>query len=170
MIDDKAGFDNDLYKQLPIYLKAEEIHELIERMLFGFGSEELKQDNSIKGIDLEMISEFFNYSKSLMLANSLMIPAKIADAESGNIYDLRMENATIIRKAAKELIIDAQDLQNNGFKDIEYLDLLRLEIERFRVLFVQWVAHFDTLNYILDRWGLFNPPGITYSEDDDTDK
>lgn len=44
-------------------------------------------------------------------------------------YDIKMENATIIRKAARELLMDAQNVQVHGFKDAEYLDILRNKIE-----------------------------------------
>ena len=51
----------------------------------------------------------------------------------------------------------------------EYLDLLRNEVEEFRVLFAEWVKTFDQWNYIIDRWGLFNPPGINYDDYDPDD-
>lgn len=72
--------------------------------------------------------------------NSLIIPAKIAGA-SGNdmLYDLKMENAVIIRKASRELITNALGVQMHVFKDIDYLDLLRNEVEAFRTLFAVWV-------------------------------
>jgi len=104
-----------------------------------------------------------------MAENSLIIPAKISGAEAVDIYDLKMENAAVIRKAARELITDARGIQMNGFKDTEYLDLLRIEIEEFRVLFAEWVKTFDPWNYSIDRWGLFNPPGINYDDKDPDD-
>ena len=72
----------------------------------------------------------------------------------------------MIRKAARELITDVRGIQMHGFKDVEYLDLLRREVEEFRVLFAEWVKTFDCWNYIIDRWGLFNPPGINYDDKD----
>ena len=51
----------------------------------------------------------------------------------------------------------------------EYLDLLRNEIENFRVLFAEWVKTFDQWDYIIDRWGLFNPPGVNYDDKDPDD-
>ena len=61
-------------------------------------------------------------------------------------------------------------LEMYGFRETEYLDLLRNEIEAFRILFAEWVKTFDPFNYIIDRWGLFNPPGVNYNdlEDDDS--
>lgn len=84
-------------------------------------------------------------------------------------YDLKMENAAIIGKAARELITDARGIQRNGFQDTEYLDLLWKEVEEFRILFAKWVKTFDPWDYIIDRWGLFNPPGINYDDNDSED-
>ena len=38
--------------------------------------------------------------------------------------------------------------------------MVRQLIEEYRLLFIDWVATFDKTNYIIDRWGLFNPPGV----------
>ena len=100
----------------------------------------------------------------------MIIPAKIAGASSEDmLFDIRMENAAIIRKAARELITDVRNIQIHGFKDVEYLDLLREEVESFRILFAEWVKTFDCWNYIIDRWGLFNPPGVNYDDLDPDD-
>lgn len=97
----------------------------------------------------------------------MIIPAKIASASAYDIlYDIKMQNAAIIRKAAIELITDVRGIQMCGFKDIEYLDLLRNDIELFRILFTEWVKTFDCRNYITNRWGLFNPPGVHYDDID----
>jgi len=43
-------------------------------------------------------------------------------------------------------------------------------VEEYRLLFIDWVASFDKWNYIIDRWGLFNPPGIgPFDKDPDDD-
>jgi hypothetical protein len=46
-----------------------------------------------------------------------------------------------------------------GFEEKDYFELLRREMEEFRVLFVEWVNSFDPWNSVGDDWGLFNPPG-----------
>ena len=39
-----------------------------------------------------------------------------------------------------------------------------------RLLLIDWVAGFDKWDYIIDRWGLFNPPGIgPFDKDPDDD-
>jgi len=117
----------------------------------------------------EIEAEMINRNVDYLCENASIIPAKIAGAEAVDIYDLKMENAAIIRKAARELITDTRGIEMHGFKDIEYLDLLRNEVEEFRVLFAEWVKTFNCWDYIIDRWGLFNPPGINYDDKDPDD-
>jgi len=48
--------------------------------------------------------------------------------------------------------------------------IVRDLIEEYRLLFIDWVAGFDKWDYIIDRWGLFNPPGIgPFDKDPDDD-
>lgn len=153
----------DQWKKLPVFQKAIEIEELVRHIT----SSVEKTDIDFKDTYREsMVTDNIRYLRE----NAMIIPSKIAGASSEDqIYDLRMENAAIIRKAARELITDARGIQMNGFKDIEYLDLLRKEVEEFRILFAEWVKTFDCRNYIIDRWGLFNPPGVNYDDHDPND-
>lgn len=77
-----------------------------------------------------------------------------------------MENAAIIRKCARSIYVSCNSFSGTNFKETEYLNLLRREIDEFRILFAKWVQSFDQLNYIIDRWGLFNPPGVNYDDKD----
>jgi len=37
-------------------------------------------------------------------------------------------------------------------------------------MFIDWVAGFDKPDYFIDRWGLFNPPGVgPFDKDPDDD-
>ena len=57
-----------------------------------------------------------------------------------------------------------------GFEYVEYYQLVRDLIEEYRLLFIDWVAGFDKWDYIIDRWGLFNPPGVgPFDKDPDDD-
>jgi len=131
-------------RQLPIFKKAEAIVRLTEGLVALFPEE----------------NELLQSIKGMMYGDALLIPAKIVGAEAGDLYDLRMENAAIIRKAARELYVNAGSLKYHGIDNTEYANLLRKEIDDFRYLFIDWVAGFDQNNYIRDDWGLFNPPGI----------
>lgn len=93
--------------------------------------------------------------RELMMENALTIPLKIYGAERGNFYILRMENAVIIKIAARELLSQTLHCKTEGLSKSEYLDLLINEIEEFRLLFIEWVNSFDKSDNIPDNWGLF---------------
>ncbi len=166
MFDEEDNFDSmERYshtRQMPLYIKAEEILELVRHLV-----------NSVENTDIQFKrkgeKEMLEHNLDYLMENSMIIPAKIAGAEGVDLYDIKMENAAIIRRAARELILDARSIQMHGFKDTEYLDLLRKEVEEFRILFAEWVKTFDPWDYINDRWGLFNPPGINYDDHDPDD-
>lgn len=139
-------FENpfDKVEQMPIYKKAMEISDTVSEIC-----DLIPDDDSMLA-----------HIKGFLLEDSMMIPAKISGAEAGDIYDLRMENAAIIRKCARDLMVRYHSLDAFGFEHVEYYKMVRQQIEEFRLLFIDWVAGFDPWNYIVDDWGLFNPPGI----------
>jgi hypothetical protein len=159
--DDDFKSHEDIQK-MPVYKKAMELLKLVDYISETVLKTDIKFEDEIEA---EMINRNVDY----LCENALIIPAKIAGAEAVDIYDLKMENAAIIRKAARELITDTRGIEIHGFKDTEYLDLLRNEVEEFRVLFAEWVKTFNCWDYIIDRWGLFNPPGINYDDKDSDD-
>ena len=102
----------------------------------------------------------------------MVIMAKISGAEAVKLYDIKMENATIIRKAARDIMVSGNLLKELGFSDAKYYKVIRNLIEDFRLLFIDWIATFNPKHYIVDNWGLFNPPGISpdhIQEDDELD-
>jgi hypothetical protein len=115
-------------------------------------------------------NEYLQATRGFMLENAYIIPPKIAGAEGVDLYDLKMENAAIIRKAARELSVQAGSLR--FVKEIDandYILLVRNTVDDFRLLFIEWVKTFDNTKYIPDSWGLFNPPGVfpeDYFKDD----
>ena len=146
---------SDKLNNLPIFNKAEEIYKLTEAIIRTVPDEnEFLQ---------ETVARF-------MIEDAMMIPVKLSGAIAVDLYDLKMENATIIRKCARELYVRAGSLRfEEDFKDNEYVELLRNTIDEFQLLFVEWVAGFDQWNYIIDRWGLFNPPGVSAHDKDPDD-
>jgi hypothetical protein len=156
------------FRDLPIYKKAVELFDIVDRLLEHVEREDLTDTNEAQP-HKDLLKHYFQSSKEHMLANALIIPTKIAGAHGINLYDIKMESAALIRKVARELITDARGLQMIGYRDTEYLDVLRKEVDEFRIVFAQWVAGFDNDDYIIDRWGLFNPPGVNYDDVDPDD-
>jgi len=162
MFEDDDDNSRERIRKMPLFIKAEEIMHL-----------SLKIVESVESEDLTNLSEFdrhyLEHHAKYISENALIIPAKISGAEAVEIYDLKMENAAIIRKSAREIMTDCTGLKIGGYKSTDYLNLLRNEIEEFRILFAEWVKTFDPWNYNIDRWGLFNPPGVDYDTHDPDD-
>lgn len=152
----------DRLKKMPLFIKAQQIMEISLKISENVSKHDIENLDEAEG---DMLEGYAQYIRE----NATIIPAKIAGAEAVEIYDLKMENATIIRKAARELSTFCTGLAMCGYKNTDYLQLLQDEIEEFRVLFAEWVKTFDQWNYLIDRWGLFNPPGIYYDTHDPDD-
>ena len=134
----------DKTHSLPLYQKAELIFQLVQSLVASLPED----DDYIQG------------TKHLMLEDAMIIPAKIAGAEGGDLYSIRMQNASIIREHAMHLYVQVGSLRfHENYKDLEYVQLIRNEIDAFKLLFIEWIESFDTTNYFWDDWELFNPPG-----------
>lgn len=142
------------HRETPIFKKAEEIFQNLKAITDLF-----PDDN-----------EYLSDLKGQLLGDAMLIKAKIAGAMSVKLYDIKMENATLIRKAARDLLVAYHSLEMYGFEDVEYYMLVREQIEEFRLLFVEWVSGFDPKHFITDSWGLFNPPGIDHDYEQRSDE
>jgi hypothetical protein len=146
--------DNATPEKLPIFQKGQEIYDLVTKI-----TDLIPEDN-----------EHLMFVKSCMLDDAAQLTVKIAGAEATGLYDLKMECAAIIRKAARDLVVQQHSLEAFGFKDTEYCEIIRDLVEEYRLLFIKWVADFDKWDYVIDRWGLFNPPGVgPFDKDPDDD-
>jgi hypothetical protein len=141
-------------ERLPIFRKGEEIFDMVNKI-----TSLIPEDN-----------EYLMHVKACMLSDAAQLTVKVAGAEAAELYDLKMEAAAIIRKAARDLTVGEHSLDMFGFEDVEYYQIVRDLIEEYRLLFIDWVAGFDKWDYIIDRWGLFNPPGVGPFDKDPDDE
>ena len=142
--DDDIESIRNAYTKLSIYKKGLEISGIARKI-----GELIPEDN-----------EHLQEIKGWMLVDAANLYIKVAGAETGGLYDMKMEAASIIRKSAHDLMLHYHSLKMFGFKEYDYYMIVRNMIEEYRLLFIDWVAGFDTTNYCIDRWGLFNPPGV----------
>lgn len=142
MFDDDDSDENP--EALLIFKKGQEIYEVIDQIC------QLIPDGN----------EHLGCVKEIMLEDAMLLTVKLAGATAGKLYDIKMDSAAIIRKAAQNLMVQNHSLEMFGFEHVEYFQLVRDLLEEYRLLFIDWVAGFDKWNYVIDRWGLFNPPGV----------
>jgi hypothetical protein len=143
--NDDDGYDPEEERRkleaLPIYKKSLEILDLTQQIVDTFDEEDSAKIH-----------------RQIMLEDAMIIPAKIAGAEAVDDYVLKMENATVIKIHARSLLTQTSSAKYLDLLDERYLQLLRDEIEAFRLLFRTWVKTFeiDTTKEG-DGWGLFVP-------------
>lgn len=145
--DEMRKEDERIYS-LPVMKKAQEIVQLVDTLCdaIQLDETELTEDNE---------TLFFRHTLEQMRGDSYILPAKIAGAEGGGLYSLRMENAVLIKKAACDIRSATYSLAMLHEVDINYLEVLRSEIESFKELFIKWIEGFDRKDDIDDGWGLW---------------
>ena len=143
----------DQHLETPIFKKSQEILDTLRTI-----TDLIPEEN-----------EHLEFTKQHILENIYTIQAKLAGAYSVRIWDLKMENAAIIRKCARELMVLQHSLKAFEFEEADYYQIVRRQLEEFRLLFRDYVATFNPKHFIVDEWGLFNPPGIPrdYEQRDD---
>lgn len=125
------------YTKLPVYKKAKEILELANIIVEAIKEDE-KKDHLVREI----------------LSNAMIIGAKIAGAEGGRLYSLRMQNAVLIRVAVQDMLNAVICTEMFGIGEEDYVDLMREKVDEFRVEFVKWIRGFNKSIDIPDNWAI----------------
>ncbi len=127
----------DKYEKLPVYQKAQELFDLAEVI-----AESLKED------------EMKEHLAAQMFSNAAMIQAKIAGAEGGGLYSLRMQNAVLIKLAVQDMFNAVSFASMVEINEEDYVDLMRDKIDEFRLVFNDWIRGFDKTYDIPDNWAI----------------
>jgi hypothetical protein len=127
----------DKYRQLPVFKKAKELLELAEAIV-----EAIKEDDKKEWLAGEIVG------------NAMLIQAKIANAEGGGLYSLRMQNAVLIRYAVYNMLNGVISAEMFGLNNDDYVQLMRDKVEEFRIEFVAWIRGLDKSNDIPDNWAI----------------
>ncbi len=135
----------EIFFESPLYQKAEEI------------------DGTLKSISA-LIPEnkvMLLFVNGLIQKASSRITQNLIRAEESKRYDTKMYCAGLIRSGCLDVVGLGKELQKRGFRDGKYFAIVERQVEEFRLLFLDWVSDFDQKQFVTDRWGLFNPPGIS---------
>jgi len=145
----KNNLKNERAKKL--YNQWQQVYLLVEALCDG-----LKPTDPGKETENEfpITEDYLEHLKEMMMGDGMIIPAKIAGAEAGDMYVLRMENAAIIRKVADDTYKQCSSFRMMGLGTDAELDAVRAEIDIFRRYFKEWVASFEKDEWE-DEWGMF---------------
>ncbi|KAA5533615.1 hypothetical protein F0919_13840 [Taibaiella lutea] len=102
----------------------------------------------------DMPEGFFEDQKELMIGDAIQIAVKIKTSAEVDMYVLLMENAAVVRKNAIYIQTQLSSMVLMGSIEEEHADAVRLDIEKFRELFIEWIATFKKDEYE-DEWNFF---------------
>lgn len=123
----------------PLFKQAQEIIEVVNSLVESIKDEGLK----------EMYG-------STMTESAYIILAKLSGAITSDSYSLAMQNAAIIREHGEYLRVATSGLHMLDESHTEYIIVLRDEMEKFRMLFKNWIVEIKQLgDETDDEWGLF---------------
>jgi len=131
--------EDERIRNLPLMMKSKQILQLVDSLVETIPDDDMAE-----------------HCKRVMLEDALTMVTKIAGAESGDLYTLRMENAVFVKVAARNLLTQLSGLSLLCMIEPRYMELLKAEIEEFRLLFIDWMETFDKSKDVPDNWGLFN--------------
>lgn len=127
----------DKYEKLPVYKKAQELFDLAEII-----ADALKEDEMKEHLAAQMIS------------NAALVQAKIAGAEGGGLFSLRMQNAVLIKLAVQDMFNAVSFASMVEINEEDYVDLMREKVDEFRLVFNDWIRGFDKTYDIPDNWAI----------------
>ena len=127
----------DKYGKMPVFQKSEELLQLAEVI-----AETLKEDEKKEHLAAEI------------LTNAMLIQVKIAGAEGGGLFSIRMQNAVLIKLAAHDLLNAVTFAAMVEINEEDYVELMRDKVEEFRLVFVDWIRGFDKTYDIPDNWAI----------------
>jgi hypothetical protein len=125
------------WEKLPVYQKSQELFDLVDLI-----AETLKEDKMKEHLAGKMFS------------NAALVQAKIAGAEGGGLYSLRMQNAVLIKLAVQDMFNAVSFASMVKINEEDYVDLMRNKVEEFRLVFNDWVRGFDKTYDIPDNWAI----------------
>ncbi|HAL82456.1 MAG TPA: hypothetical protein DCO83_09635 [Mucilaginibacter sp.] len=125
------------YEKLPVYKKAQELFDLAEIIADALKEDEMKE-----------------HLAAQMFTNAAMVQAKIAGAEGGGLYSLRMQNAVLIKLAVQDMFNAVSFASMVEINEEDYVDLMREKVDEFRLVFNDWTRGFDKTYDIPDNWAI----------------
>lgn len=142
--DDGENWKPFFVQQQKLAQKAREIFILLNALEESFPKNE-REDHS--------------HPIYLMQENIMKASAKLAGAKAlRKIYHQLMVNAVLVKVNMTELKTQLFAAEEFYTSHRDYLDIIKREIDDFRLLFIEWVKTFDPSEDMPDEWHLFNDP------------
>lgn len=97
---------------------------------------------------------FLQSQKESILGDAYQVAVKVRSSAGLDLYVLKMENAAIIRKNAMFIHTQIGGMATMGLIEDDHARAVRSDIDKFRMLFIEWVNTFEKDEFE-DEWGFF---------------
>jgi len=131
--------EQERISNLPVMIQAVQLFDIINGIVETFSSDD----------------EISLHYKEVMISDVKKLRNRIIATEDAEYFSLKMENAVLVKVAAQNLLAQEAGLNLLNLADLSYLEVLRNEIETFRLLFIEWTSSFDRSRDMEDGWNLF---------------
>lgn len=89
-----------------------------------------------------------------MLENAYIVAPKIMSAAGDTLYQIKMENAALIRFNCRQMMEQIGFAAFTDIGDMDHYEVIQDAMDQFKLLFSEWVATFKPDDFP-DEWGLF---------------
>ncbi|HUC79268.1 MAG TPA: hypothetical protein VMR70_00065, partial [Flavisolibacter sp.] len=96
----------------------------------------------------------FLSNRSMIYQNAYIIAPKIVSAAGDTLYQIKMENAALIRFNCRHMMEQIGVAVLMGKADEEHKEVIEDSLDKFKAHFRDWVSSFKPDEYE-DEWGLF---------------
>jgi hypothetical protein len=93
-------------------------------------------------------------TKGFIYENAYIVAPKIISGSGDTLYQIKMENAALIRFNCRQMWEQISFAVLSGIADEEHKIVIEESLNKFKDLFRQWVVTFKEDEYE-DEWGLF---------------
>lgn len=92
--------------------------------------------------------------QEMIMNNAYIVAPKIMGAIGGDLYIIKMENASIIRTNCMELMVQVGCAEMFGMAKKAHKNVIKEAMAKYRETFKEWVSTFEKDEFE-DEWGLY---------------
>jgi hypothetical protein len=148
--------NNDLDPAPAIVGKVEEIYHLVNAFIETIGLK-LNKDTTSDFETIPALAENEMHSTYLgedLLQCAVELYMAVRVADSDELYFAKMEQAVLAKVQAVKILELIDEIERSGKSKGPYLELIRSNIDSFKMLFKVWVTTFEPTKNMEDDWGI----------------
>lgn len=125
------------FNQLPVYKKALDIFQVSRGIAFALSDKR-------HVLEMGYSPEVNDQVAGSLVSTSLKLFPELAAIQNATNRENLLNRAGKIRRSARLILSKCKQIEKQGLKETEFLRLLRMELNQFDRLFVEWLNTLQT--------------------------